>query len=94
MCPCCVPLLQPLSHFGNIQGFDLWGTSVVISDPTETQLRRLTLTFREYTVSLVTAPQPGHRIHIFQGLMFQIKRALADVKMGRWAELLQASIPF
>ena len=42
----------------------------------------------------LTHTPPPHREAILAALQYQMHRSLSDTNLGRWAELMQASIPF
>ena len=50
--------------------------------------------FQEYGTSYLAHTHPPHREAILAALQYQMHRALGDTNLGRWAELMQASIPF
>ena len=50
---------------------------------------------REWTkLPCAYPPPPPHREAILAALQYQMHRALGDTNLGRWAQLMQASIPF
>ena len=77
-----------------VQEHVLWAPTAALRNTGPTQAQRLHLLFQEYGKSCLTYTPPPHREAILAALQHQMHRALGDTNLGRWAELMQASIPF
>ena len=86
--------LDDLRCFGSIQDFELRCTVSAFLSLSPVQHLRLSLLFDEYGKCHMRYVHPPQSKHIFWGLQFQMKSALQAVNLGRWADLMQASIPY
>ena len=86
--------LHDLRCFGSIQDFELRCTASAFLSLSPVQHLRLSLLFDEYGKCHMRYVHPPHSKHIFWGLQFQMKSALQAVNLGRWAGLMQTSIPY
>ena len=72
----------------------LWATAAAWGSLSTVQTQRLYMLFSGYGKYAFPMPIPPHRDAISSALLYQMQRALAETNLGRWAELMQASILF
>ena len=86
--------MPQLRQICTIEGHMLWATTSAWEYLSTIQTQRLYMLFSEHGKCAFPVPIPPHRDTIFSALLYQMQRALAETNLGRWAELMQASIPF
>ena len=77
-----------------IKIFELHATPTTLQTLSSVKRQRLTLLFVEYGTWSLQSSEPAHRGHILKAIMYQMRYALNETNLGRWAEILQASIPY
>ena len=87
-------LLPDLHCFGTAYKFALLCTAPALSALSGSHHQRLTLLFKEHGTCNHLVATPPHSDHFFRRLLFQMKQALRDTNLGRWARLMQSSTPF